>query len=157
FRPGVTSPRCPVTSEECGSMTSQPATALPELTPVTGLPATPASNLPRAGMSVPQRTTRPRRRGKILLVGGLAFAAVASAVVAPLAHSFRHTRTDLVVHPVRYGRLELTVVERGSLESSENRDVYCRVKAGQKNSTVATTIKSVIDDGSHVKKGDLLV
>src|SRR5262249_12431611 len=33
----------------------------------------------------------------------------------------------------------------------------CRVKAGTKNSTVATTIKSVIDDGSHVKKGQLLV
>ena len=43
------------------------------------------------------------------------------------------------------------------LESADNNDVNCRVKARTQNATVATTIKWVIDDGSHVKKGDLLV
>jgi multidrug efflux pump subunit AcrA (membrane-fusion protein) len=57
---------------------------------------------------------------------------------------------------VRYEKLQLSVVERGALESAENSDVVCRVKAGTKGSTVATTIKWVIDDGSHVKRGQLL-
>src|SRR5262249_37227761 len=69
----------------------------------------------------------------------------------------RVARVDLVTHKVRPERLELTVVERGALESTDNRDVYCRVKSGAKNSTVATTIKMVIDDGSHVKNDQLLV
>ncbi len=48
------------------------------------------------------------------------------------------------------------MVERGTLESSENRDVVCRVKAGSRG-TYATTIRWVIDDGSIVKKGQLLM
>jgi multidrug efflux pump subunit AcrA (membrane-fusion protein) len=53
--------------------------------------------------------------------------------------------------------LRLTIVERGALESADNRDVVCRVKAGTKGSTVASTIKWVIDDGTQVKQGQLLV
>jgi HlyD family secretion protein len=68
----------------------------------------------------------------------------------------RTTRADLLTHTVRYDKLQLSVVERGALESAENSDVVCRVKAGTKGSTVATTIKWVIDDGSHVKRGQLL-
>jgi HlyD family secretion protein len=70
---------------------------------------------------------------------------------------FHHPRTDLVTYNVRYDRLALTIVDRGALESARNSDIYCTVKAGTKNSTVATTIKWVIDDGSAVKKGQLLV
>jgi HlyD family secretion protein len=66
-------------------------------------------------------------------------------------------RTDLILHPVRYGRLELTIVERGALESSNNHDVVCRVKARAQGSQNATTIRWVIDEGTHVKTGDLLV
>jgi multidrug efflux pump subunit AcrA (membrane-fusion protein) len=69
----------------------------------------------------------------------------------------RAARTDLVTYTVRPDRLPLTIIERGALESAENSDINCRVKAGSKNSTVATTIRWVIDDGSHVKKGDRLV
>lgn len=50
----------------------------------------------------------------------------------------------------------MTVVERGTLESSENKDVVCRVKAGARG-TYATTIRWVIDDGTLVKKGQLLI
>src|SRR5205823_6555830 len=51
--------------------------------------------------------------------------------------------------------LNLTVVERGALESADNREVTCRVKAGTK--TAALTIKWVIDDGAHVKQGERLM
>lgn len=65
-------------------------------------------------------------------------------------------RPDLVLHRVGYETLQLTIVERGALESADNRDVLCRVKAGNKGSTVATTIKWVIDDGSQVRQGQLI-
>lgn len=71
--------------------------------------------------------------------------------------SFRTERNDLIKHTVRPERLQLTIVERGALESADNRDILCRVKAGNKGSTVATTIKWVIDDGSVVRRGQLLV
>jgi multidrug resistance efflux pump len=69
----------------------------------------------------------------------------------------RGERTDILTARVRKDKLAITVKERGILESAENNDVTCRVKARTQNATVATTIKWVIDDGSHVKKGDLLV
>jgi HlyD family secretion protein len=72
-------------------------------------------------------------------------------------HSLSTNRTDILTAPVKKGKLAITVKERGMLESAENNDVTCRVKARTQNATVATTIKWVIDDGSHVKKGDLLV
>ncbi len=54
-------------------------------------------------------------------------------------------------------KLQLTIVERGALESAENSDVFCRVKSGSKGSNAATTIKWVIDDGTHVKRGQKLI
>lgn len=70
---------------------------------------------------------------------------------------FNTQRTDLLTHTVRREKLQLTIVERGALESAENRDVVCRVKAGTKNSTIATSIKWVIDDGTLVKAGQRIV
>ena len=46
---------------------------------------------------------------------------------------------------------------RGSLEAAQNKDVYCSVRSGQKGSNFATTIKWLIDAGSEVKKGDILI
>src|SRR5690349_4724746 len=39
-------------------------------------------------------------------------------------------RTDLILEKVKFEPLNLTVVERGALESADNREVVCRVKAG---------------------------
>jgi multidrug resistance efflux pump len=72
-------------------------------------------------------------------------------------HNVASSRTDILTAPVKKGKLAITVKERGMLESAENNDVTCRVKARTQNATVATTIKWVIDDGSHVKKGEPLV
>jgi RND family efflux transporter MFP subunit len=54
------------------------------------------------------------------------------------------------------GDLSQTVIERGSLEAAESSDVVCRVKSRLGSST-GTTIKWLIADGSHVKKGQRLV
>ena len=53
-------------------------------------------------------------------------------------------------------RLQMTIVERGALESAENSDIICRVKAGNKG-TVATTIRWVIEDGAQVEPNDVLM
>ena len=69
---------------------------------------------------------------------------------------FAVKRPDLITHKVRAEYLSVTVVERGTLESAENKDVICRVKAGSKG-TYASTIRWVIDDGTIVNKGQLLM
>jgi multidrug efflux pump subunit AcrA (membrane-fusion protein) len=63
-------------------------------------------------------------------------------------------RPDLVTAKVEYKDLQLKVVERGTLEAKENRDIKCEVKTGNRG---APKIKWVVDNGTMVKKGDLLV
>jgi multidrug resistance efflux pump len=81
----------------------------------------------------------------LVLVGG-----VAGAGYVMVAKPFRAVRTDLITHKIHYGRLELTIVERGQLESANNHDIVCRVKARAQGSQNSTTIKWIIDDGSRV-------
>lgn len=54
-------------------------------------------------------------------------------------------------------KLQLSIVERGTLESAENSEIVCRVKASAKGSTISTTIKWIIDDGTQVTRGQKLV
>jgi multidrug resistance efflux pump len=121
-------------------------------------PVASATRSPDAATSHLPQPLRWSTRTKILaVVGVLVVVCGASGAYMLVRDPFQRTRTDLVTHRVHYERLELNIVERGALESAKNSDIYCTVKAGTKNSTVATTIKWVIDDGSSVKKGDLLV
>jgi RND family efflux transporter MFP subunit len=66
-------------------------------------------------------------------------------------------REDLIYHTVKEEPLEVTVVERGTLEAARNDDIVCMVKASGRGSTAATTIKWVIEDGTQVKKGDKVI
>jgi len=83
----------------------------------------------------------------VSLLGGLGFGTYY------LSGSFKSKREDLLTHLVKEEYLPVTVVERGTLESSNNIDVVCKVKAGTRG-TFASTIKWVIDDGTLVGKGD---
>ena len=58
---------------------------------------------------------------------------------------------------VRKETLKVSIVERGNLESAKNGDVICTVRSGTKGSTIATTIKWIIEPGVQVVKGDKLV
>jgi HlyD family secretion protein len=55
---------------------------------------------------------------------------------------------------VHLERLKVAIVERGSLESAKNGDITCTVRSGTKGSTIATSIKWIIDNGVEVKKGE---
>jgi multidrug resistance efflux pump len=87
-------------------------------------------------------------------------AAVALAVVvgggfgavALFGKGFGKSHADLVLFKVKYEDLPLTIVEKGTLESQNNNDIVVRVKARAQGTNVASTIKWVIDDGSHVVK-----
>jgi multidrug efflux pump subunit AcrA (membrane-fusion protein) len=97
-----------------------------------------------------------RRRNRVLAWS----VALAVLVVGGALLTFYMTRTpsarpDVILHKVKKEDLHVTVTEKGTLESAENKDVVCRVRAGSKG--FASTINWVIDDGSKVKKGDLLM
>lgn len=66
-------------------------------------------------------------------------------------------RIDLITHVVKPEKLQVTILERGMLEALDNKDIVCQVRSGSKGSSFSTTIKWVIDDGSHVKQNDLIV
>jgi HlyD family secretion protein len=50
--------------------------------------------------------------------------------------------------------LKITIIARGSLESASNGDINCTVRSGTKGSTIASTIRWLIDNGTEVHKGE---
>lgn len=64
-------------------------------------------------------------------------------------------RADVLLHKVKREPLVVSVAEKGTLESADNRDIVCKVRAGAKG--FASTINWVIDDGTRVKPGQLLM
>ena len=90
----------------------------------------------------------------VAAAGGLAFFGPPAGDWLPFGDA--GDRPDLLLHTVQFERLPVTVVERGTLESAENMDVICRVKAGSRG-TFSSTIRWVIDDGTMVNEGQLLM
>ena len=54
-------------------------------------------------------------------------------------------------------KLQITVKARGTLESAKNGDIVCLVRARAQGSTIASSIKWLIDNGEEVKKGDKVI
>src|SRR5438128_29882 len=113
------------------------------------------------GHPTPSRLPKARRFGtaaKLALFAGL-FIVLGIGGWASYRYIFAGDaiRADLVLHKVRRERLLVTIVERGALESAENNDITCKVKARTQGSTTASTIKWVIDDGSRVKNGEKVI
>jgi multidrug efflux pump subunit AcrA (membrane-fusion protein) len=102
--------------------------------------------------------SRGRRKNKLLLPLALASTlAVGAAAFGGWYYYLRPTpvRADVLLHTVKREVLVVTVAEKGTLESADNRDIVCKVRAGSKG--FASTINWVIDDGSRVKPGQLLM
>jgi multidrug resistance efflux pump len=70
--------------------------------------------------------------------------------VALFGKRFGKGNAELVLFKVKYDRLPLTVVEKGTLESKKNNDIKCTVKARTPGSQTSTTIRWLVDDGTHV-------
>lgn len=91
-----------------------------------------------------------------MAVAGTVYAGWALPIRQYIPFLATSARPDLLTHKVKYEFLPVSVVERGTLESTDNREVVCRVKAGSRG-TFASTIKWAIDDGTMVVKGQLLM
>ena len=72
-------------------------------------------------------------------------------------HQADETPRNLEFQTLDRGTLVFAIVEKGELEAARNTEVICRVRASGRGNSIASTIKWVIDDGSRVKRGDLLM
>src|SRR5262249_29137047 len=93
----------------------------------------------------------------LLYAAGFAFAAMSNGKARFVWWQPTHERFDGPIHVVKKEKLQLAIVERGALESAENSEIMCQVKAGARGGTIASTIKWVIDDGTEVKRGQQLI
>ena len=98
---------------------------------------------------------RPRWVMYSVFLGGLLLLGVGIVVILTLRPAA--ARPDVLLHTVKRESLDVTVSEKGTLESASNIDVTCRVKAGQKQGGFASTINWVIDDGTRVKKNQVIM
>ena len=79
------------------------------------------------------------------------------AVVTLLSSSLGISDPLLIYHTVRRGDLQITVTERGNLQSQDEVKVICEVDDIHGDNIHGTPILWVIPNGSSVKKGDLVV
>lgn len=85
------------------------------------------------------------------LMVGLGSAALSVAIFFLIPNDSAQTGIEkAITHQIKRGNVIVSVIEQGTLESSENTEVKCRVR-GQ------NTIIWVVEGGTKVKKGDVLV
>ncbi|MBV8557733.1 MAG: efflux RND transporter periplasmic adaptor subunit [Planctomycetaceae bacterium] len=104
-----------------------------------------------------QRPTRRKPSAIKVLTIGLGLALVVAFGVAAsvpgtrktLARLFPKAAAEVIYYEVRPANLPVIVVERGSLESANNVDIFCQVE-GQ------TQIISIVPEGTRVTKGQLV-
>jgi multidrug resistance efflux pump len=105
-----------------------------------------------AGSAAARAGDRPRSAGPVWLQALERFGKLSPAERQGLLAKLG--LADLPTVKVTRAVLALEIVERGTVEAVRNSDVLCRLKARDKGSPVASTIKWVIDNGTPVKKGD---
>ncbi len=98
-----------------------------------------------------------RRSGSVVLFTVLVLVLVAGGS-GLVWYYYRQNEDDgderILMAGVTRGPFEQIVLEQGVVESSSNVDIKCEVKSGASNTT---EILWVIDEGTHVEKGDKLV
>ena len=111
------------------------------------------SHAPSGDEATKRRTTPVRAGGKwlartLLVVGLLAILAMAAYMASGL---FAGSKTETgLTHTIERDNLVVTVTEQGTLESSDNTEIKCKVRG-------FSTVNWVIPSGTEVKEGDELV
>ncbi len=103
--------------------------------------------------TLPSRGTRRGWAG--LALGLVGLLALGGGTAAYLLTRPPAARADVLLHTVKKEALNVTVTEKGQVESAENKDVVCKVRAGSKG--YASTINWVIEDGARVDPGQLVM
>ncbi len=99
---------------------------------------------------------RRRRRWGVALVSVLAIVGVVAGL-ASLFGSSSPTDVSLVYFTVTPRTLSISVTERGTVESQNNEQVICEVDDVPGDGINGTTILWMVENGSFVHKGDLVV
>ncbi|MCS7469239.1 efflux RND transporter periplasmic adaptor subunit [Stieleria sp. ICT_E10.1] len=116
----------------------------------------------RRGGGHRKHTTTPRRRHGVvhflpLLAALIAVPILGFSLSALFFGSGGQVDEDVLLHTVGRNRLQVTVIERGNLQSQSNREIHCMVEDVQRDGINGTPILWIIPNGSSVKEGDLLV
>src|SRR5260221_4109665 len=108
------------------------------------------------GRRHPALASSQSRRGTVgkVLLGVLIVLGAAGGVLAWQGKIFKRSeeQTNLIFEPVKKGSLEITITERGNLESAQNSTVVCMVEG-----EAGVGILEIVEEGKLVKKGDILV
>lgn len=89
--------------------------------------------------------------GKIGLISLVVLAIlVSAATLLPSARSLNASDGPRLTHTIDRGELLVTVTEQGTLESSENTEIKCKVRG-------RNTVIFVVNSGSYVEPGDELI
>jgi HlyD family secretion protein len=104
-----------------------------------------------------QKQNQPNRNGgvlKIVIVFLVLAGGAAAGLVALQGNPFHKTEehANLIFETVKRGSLEISITERGNLESANNDTIVCLVEGES-----GTGILKIKDEGTLVKKGELLV
>jgi HlyD family secretion protein len=133
------------------------STAFPTTSPASAPPSPSRESAPSANGSPHSRPKKSRVRRFAFQIG---IGALLAVLGLTYWFGFRGRRAEPYVGPIWTAakeKLQLAIVERGTLESAENSEIVCRVKASGKGSTISTTIKWIIDDGTQVVRGQKLI
>lgn len=80
----------------------------------------------------------------------LGCAIIVATTVGGVANPMNNSRQQPLTHEIGRGDVVVTVTEQGTVESSENTEIKCRVR-GQ------NTVIYVVESGTHVEPGDVLL
>ena len=109
-----------------------------------------------------RHTYGPPKRGPWLKRAFIAFGILVGIAVFYGAYSLWESAVAtpgmlLVYHTVKRGELAITVTERGNLESQSDVEVFCEVDDISGDGINGTPIIGIVENGSSVTEGDLLV
>jgi HlyD family secretion protein len=107
-------------------------------------------------MSAHQLPNARRSRRATVVVAACIFLAITIGMICT-AVRLRGPRKNIPTHQVHYETLQPTTLVRGDVESSEVTDIVCRVRAWSGPTSPATIIKSIVDNGAQVRRGELIV
>lgn len=109
----------------------------------------------------PRKRSAPSNRGVIqafqLLATVVALPVVGFSLSALFFGSGEIDDENVLLHSVGRQDMEVTVIERGNLQSQSNREIQCMVEDVQRDGINGTPILWIVPNGSSVEKGDLLV
>jgi multidrug efflux pump subunit AcrA (membrane-fusion protein) len=110
----------------------------------------PTASTPPQPLPAPPRPAARRARWKLGATLLVIAAAVAGGAYLLLGSVTPASDAIVLTHTIECGDLVVSVTEQGTLESSSNREIKCKVKGG-------STVLWVVETGTQVKAGDLLV